>query len=84
MPGSNEHLAVVEEVYNQAVNSDALVGQESNMAELAAEAGTTVEALAVAREQREAEAAQRLKIDLDAGAIAVSNEADHWMNNEER
>ena len=73
---------LLEDIYNQAANAGTLDEQIDDMKALANEAGTTVEALAAARQQREVEAAARMK--LDPSTVVVSNEGDDWRNNEER
>ena len=81
MLNTKEIDPTVEELYNQAANEGTLDAQLDGMAMIATEAGTTIEALRKAREQRNADAAK--KIAVDPNIIAGGNDGDHWRNNED-
>ncbi len=70
----------VQELYNNAKDTDTLTDQESALAEMATEVGTTLDALRTAHEQRAAEAAVRiaeLRSKQDPSTY-VGNIADDW------
>lgn len=80
----DEHTAV-EEMYNQAVNNNALsdAGERETLEQFAQEVGTTIDALAAARKNREQEAAQRLSDKAVQHYLDTDANAEHWVKPKE-